>query len=195
MQMAIDEYLRTAFAGLPVLAKFAISIALIAFVPTLSRRVRLPPVVGLLLSGVVFGPHVLDVFRDQRQLLPFLGDLGALLLMFFAGLEIDFELFRQKASRSVAFGIATTIIPLALGTAAALWLGYAPVSAIVVGSLLASHTLLALTIVRKLGLERIEPIAVTVGATVMSDTLSLLVFAICCPFTRAVFRPPRSPFR
>jgi Kef-type K+ transport system membrane component KefB len=177
--MAIIEYLRSEIAVLPILAKFAIGVAIIAIVPPLSRRARLPAVVGLLLSGVLFGPHVLDVFRDQRPVASFLGDLGALLLMFFAGLEIDLKQFRQQALRSFAFGLATTTIPLLLGTVAALWLGYGPVAAIVVGSLLASHTLLGLPIIRKLGMGRIEPIAVTIGATVMSDTLSLIVFALC----------------
>jgi Kef-type K+ transport system membrane component KefB len=60
-------------------------------------------------------------------------------------------------------------------------LGYALIPAIVVGSLLASHTLLGMPIVRELGMSRLEPMIVTVGATVLSDTLSLVVFAICVP--------------
>jgi hypothetical protein len=44
------------------LAKFALGMAIIVGVPPLSRRLRLPAVVGLLLSGVVIGPHVLGVF-------------------------------------------------------------------------------------------------------------------------------------
>src|SRR5262249_42735612 len=51
--------------------------------------------------------------------------------------------------------------------------------AIVIGSLLASHTLLGLPTIARLGEMRLEPITITVGATVMSDTLSLVVFAIC----------------
>jgi Kef-type K+ transport system membrane component KefB len=47
--------------------------------------------------------------------------------------------------------------------------------------LLASHTLLGLPIVTRLGVTRLEPIIITAGATVMSDTLSLIVFAICVP--------------
>jgi len=57
--------------------------------------------------------------------------------------------------------------------------GYSVTSAIVIGSLLASHTLLASPIVTKLGANHLEPVTITFGATVMSDTLSLVVFAIC----------------
>jgi Kef-type K+ transport system membrane component KefB len=79
----------------------------------------------------------------------------------------------------VTFGIITTTIPLLLGTAVGFWFGYAAIPAVVLGSLLASHTLLALPIVTEIGVARLEPIAVTCGATVMSDTLSLVVFAVC----------------
>ena len=61
-----------------------------------------------------------------------------------------------------------------------LWsFGYALIPAIVVGSLLASHTLLSVPIVQRPGVIRLEPIVVTVGATVLSDTLSLVVFVVC----------------
>jgi len=161
------------------LAKFALAMAIIVGVPPLSRKVRLPAVVGLLLCGVVIGPHVLGVFPVHPSIADFFADLGKLLLMFFAGLEIDLALFRRARTRSITFGLLTTSIPLALGTAVGLWFGYQTVAAIVLGSLLASHTLLALTILRQLGKTQLEPVTVTVGATVMSDTLSLIVYAIC----------------
>lgn len=175
------ESLRSAASSLPPLTKFAIGMAIILVVPVLTRRVRLPPVVGLLLSGVVFGPHGVGMFGEDRPTVEFLADLGKLLLMLFAGLDIDLTLFRRQRNRSIAFGLLTTLVPLLLGTVAGLVLGYTTIPAIVVGSLLASHTLLAKPIIDQLGVRRLEPITVTVGATVLSDTLSLVVFAICIP--------------
>jgi Kef-type K+ transport system membrane component KefB len=179
--MSFVEILHRAVEDLPVLAKLAIFMALIAIVPRLSRLIRLPGLVGLLLSGVVFGPSMLDVFPRQHPISEFFSELGMLLLMFFAGLEINVPLFRQKIFRSIVFGVATTSIPLLLGTLTAHWLGYGVLPAVVVGSLLASHTLLGASIVTQLGLNRLEPIVVAFGATMISDTLSLLVFAICVP--------------
>ena len=127
------------------------------------------------------GPHVLGVFGENRPIVDFFGELGKLLLMFSAGLEIDIALFRKAQTRSIVFGLVTTMVPLVLGTLYALAFGYAVIPAIVVGSLLASHTLIALPIVRELGATRLEPVIVTIGATVLSDTLSLIVFAICVP--------------
>jgi Na+:H+ antiporter len=173
------DWLRAHALALPDLAKFALGMVVILGVTALSRRVRLPAVVGLLLAGMLLGPHVLDLFGNRRPIADFFADIGKLLLMFFAGLEIDLALFRRARRKAVAFGLATTGFPLLLGTTGALLLGYQVVTAIVVGSLLASHTLLGAPIMARLGANKLEPYVVTVGATVMSDTLSLVVFAMC----------------
>jgi Kef-type K+ transport system membrane component KefB len=164
---------------LPTLAKFAVGMAIIVGVPMLCRRVHLPAVVGLLLSGVIVGPHVIGIVGTNHPIADAFSELGKVMLMFIAGLEIDLNRFRQSMRRTFAFGIVTTTLPLILGTAVGLFFGYSAVPAIVLGSLLASHTLLGAPIVTQLGANRLEPMAVTYGATVISDTLSLVVFAVC----------------
>jgi Kef-type K+ transport system membrane component KefB len=161
--------------------------AIIVVVPPLCRRVRIPSVVGLLLCGVVLGPHVLGIGGERTPIADFFAELGKLLLMFFAGLETDLEQFRRAQNRSMIFGVVTTLIPLFLGTAVGLFFGYAPVAAVVLGSLLASHTLLGASIIVRLGETRLEPITVTFGATVLADTLSLIVFAVCVPIYQSGF--------
>ena len=177
--MDVPDFIRSHAVALPPIAKFALAMAIIVGVPALSRRIRIPGVVGLLLTGVVIGPHVLGLFAEYHPVIDFMAKLGQLLLMFSAGMEIDLALFRQAQHRSMIFGLLTTSLPLLLGTFVGLWSGYQFVPAVVLGSLLASHTLLAMSIILRLGATRLEPIVITVGATLMSDTLSLIVFAIC----------------
>jgi Kef-type K+ transport system membrane component KefB len=181
------EWFRSQALATPSLAKFAIGMAIIVGIPPLCRRARLPAVVGLLLSGVVLGPYVLRIFGERTPIADFFAELGKLLLMFFAGLEIDLAQFRRARNRSIIFGLVTTSIPLLLGTAVGLLFGYEPIAAVVIGSLLASHTLLAAPIIVRLGETRLEPITITFGATVLSDTLSLIVFAICVPIYQSGF--------
>lgn len=175
----IVERLRVYLGSLPDMVRFIIALAAIVVMPPLSRRLRLPAVVGLLFSGILLGPYVLDIFGKNRPVADFMAELGKLLLMFYAGLEVDLSLFRQSQRKVTIFGILTTTIPLVLGALVGLWFGYAAIPAIVLGSLLASHTLLGLPIVTEFGANRLEPVTVTAGATVMSDTLSLVVFAVC----------------
>ena len=170
---------RSHAVALPNLAKFAIVMAIIAGAPALARRVRIPELVGLLVFGVLLGPYILDVAPVNHPIVQFFGDLGRLMLMFAAGLEIDINLFRKAQTRSIIFGLITTIVPQVLGTVFGLAFGYGIIPAIVIGSLLASHTLLALPIITRLGAIGLEPVVVTIGATMVSDTLSLIVFGIC----------------
>lgn len=173
------EWLRAHAFDLPLLVKFAVGLGLIVIVPQLSRRVRLPAVVGLLLSGVVVGPYGLDLIGKDRPIADFFGELGKLLLMFMAGLEVDLDLFRRVKRRSIAFGVITTFTPQILGTSVGLAFHYSLLASIVIGSLLASHTLLASYVITRLGLTKLEPMNVVYGATVFSDTCSLIIFALC----------------
>ena len=173
------DFIRDHLLTLPTLAKFALGMVMLVTIPRICRRLHVPAAVGLLLGGVIIGPYVLGVFSTDRPIADFMAELGKLLLMFFAGLDIDLALFRRARNRSITFGITTTVVPLVLGTAVGLAFGYASIPALVIGSLLASHTLLGLPVLDRLGIKGLEPVTVTVGATVMSDTLSLVVFAIC----------------
>jgi Kef-type K+ transport system membrane component KefB len=173
------ETIRSHLLALPGLAKFAVFMIVIVGVRPLAERLRIPSVVLLLLFGVVLGPYVLAMFGTSTPTASFFAEIGKLLLMFCAGLEIDLSQLRKSARRSVIFGLATTTAPLVLGAAFAFYYGYGTITAIVIGSLLASHTLLALPIATKLGILSYEPVIVTIGATVMSDTLALIVFAVC----------------
>src|SRR6476660_4661115 len=96
---------------LPLMACFAVAMAVILVVPTLCQKVRLPSVVGLLLAGIVFGPNGLHVGPKSHEVAHCFGDVGKLLLMFFAGLEIDLVRFRRTGRRSLAFGLATFALP------------------------------------------------------------------------------------
>ncbi len=151
--MEILQFIRLHSRELPTLAKAAVAMAIIVGVPPLCRRVRLPTVVGLLLSGVVIGPYGLDIFFKNTPVADFFADLGKLMLMFFAGLEIDLALFRRARNKAMIFGTITTLVPLLLGTSVGLLFGYSFIPAIVLGSLLASHTLLGLPIVTRIGVS------------------------------------------
>jgi hypothetical protein len=84
--MSFLEIVHRAVEDVPVLARFAFLMVLIVIVPQLSRRVRLAGAVGLLLSGVALGPHMLDVFPPQHPVSQFFSELGMLLLMVLRGL-------------------------------------------------------------------------------------------------------------
>jgi Kef-type K+ transport system membrane component KefB len=174
---------------MPPLARFCVAMLILSTIPPLCRRVRVPAVVGLLAAGVVVGPFGLGVAPKHGEIAHFFAELGKLLLMFFAGMEIDLVQFNRTRSRSVGFGLLTFAFPLAAGTAVGLAVGYPLIGALLIGSLLASHTLIAYPIVEKFGQLRNEAVTVTIGATVFTDVAALLVLAVCIPIHASGFTP------
>src|SRR6516225_3195870 len=172
---------------LPLLVRFALILAIFLLVPPLCRRLRLPPGVGLLLAGVALGPSGLHTLPHAAPVAEFFAEVGKLLLMFFAGLEIDLSQFRRTGARSLVFGSLTFSIPLLVGVGVAALAGYAWLAALLIGSLMASHTLLGFPIVQRMKLVGDEAVAVTIGGTIFTDLASLLVLAVCLPIHNSGF--------
>jgi Kef-type K+ transport system membrane component KefB len=177
------------FQHFPPLARFSLGLFLILVVPMLCRRFFLPAVVGLLAAGVVIGPHGLKVIPQDPVVGNFFAELGKLMLMMFAGIEIDHALFARTWKRSALFGIFTFLLPLLVGIAVGFLFGYYWVAALLIGSLLASHTLLGFPITQQQGISGREAVSVTSGATIFTDVASLLILAICLPIHMSGFSP------
>lgn len=158
-------------------AIFLIILAIMLVAPLLFERLRLPGIVGLIVAGVLVGPHGFGLLeRDSTIVL--LGTVGLLFLMFMAGLETSLDDLKYNADKAVIFGLATFAVPMLLGVAAMMLLGYPFLAAVLVASCFASHTLLALPIASKLGIMRSQSVTATLGATLITNILALLVLAV-----------------
>lgn len=172
------ENILQALPDSPVIT-FTILILVSLTIPPIFEKIKLPGLVGLLVAGVVLGSSGLGLLDPNSETMNLFADIGKIYLMFVAGLEIDLEEFRRKKDRSLGFGLATFGFPMIIGTSIGLLFGLGWNAAILIGSLLASHTLLAYPIVNRLGVVKNEAVTVTIGATIFTDIAALLVLAIC----------------
>jgi Kef-type K+ transport system membrane component KefB/mannitol/fructose-specific phosphotransferase system IIA component (Ntr-type) len=161
----------------PVLI-FAIVMLIILMVPLLFNRIRIPGVVGLILAGTIVGPSVMGLLeRDSTMIL--LGTVGLLYLMFMAGLSIDLNKFEKLRNRSIIFGLISFFIPQGMAVAAGLYLlDYSLFTSLLLGSIVGSHTLLAYPIANRIGIIKNTAITMTMGGTIVTDSLSLAVLAV-----------------
>ncbi len=156
---------------------FAIAVTVFSLAPKLTRLFRVPDIIGLILAGVLLGPHALNVLALDSSII-LLGTVGTLYIMFLSGLSLSFSDFKRAAKRSLTFGLLTFAIPQSLGILTALvilkqdW-----PAAILLASMYASHTLLAYPIVSRLGLKKSEPVVVAVGGTLITNFLALSVLS------------------
>ena len=161
----------------PVL-KFRLILLIILAAPLLLNKLRIPHLLGLIIAGAIIGPHGFNlVLRDSSIILS--GTAGLLYIMFLAGLEIDMADFKRNSTKSLAFGMYTFLIPMILGTVVGIWiLRFNVLTSVLLASMFASHTLIAYPIISKLGISKNKAVSITVGGTMITDTLALLVLTI-----------------
>lgn len=161
----------------PVL-KFLLILLIILAAPLVLNKFKIPHLLGLIIAGAIIGPHGFNlVLRDSSIILS--GTAGLLYIMFLAGLEIDMGDFKRNSLRSFVFGMYTFAVPMALGTAVGIWvLQFSVQTSVLLASMFASHTLIAYPIISKLGISKNNAVSITVGGTMITDTLALLVLTI-----------------
>lgn len=161
----------------PVL-KFFIILLIILFVPILSDKLKIPHLLGMIIAGVLIGPYGFNLLaRDSSIILS--GTAGLLYIMFLAGLEIDMGDFKKNAVKSTLLGLYGFILPMVLGILAGVYiLDFSIPTSVLLASMFASHTLITYPIVSKLGISKNRAVNISVGSTLITNILALLVLAI-----------------
>lgn len=166
------------FDDLPLLTKFVLGFGLAILLPKLMGRVGLPSVLGFIAAGALLGPGCAGILDPHAAGIVLLAEIGKLLFMFFVGFEIDLDEFNKTRHRSLGFGVLTFLLPLAGGVAVARLTGSTWNTSLLIGSLVASHTLLAFPLLQRLGLAQDPVVAMVVGGTIFTDVASMLVLAV-----------------
>ncbi|HTN68409.1 MAG TPA: cation:proton antiporter [Dysgonamonadaceae bacterium] len=170
------DYFAVPFTN-PVLI-FAVLLFIILISPILLKRLNIPSIIGLILAGVVIGPHGLNLISDSEGVNMF-SSIGLLYIMFIVGLELDLNEFKANRNKSLVFGFFTFIIPLAVGYPVCRYLlGYDFNASFLTASMFATHTLVTYPIVSRMGVSKNQAVAITVGGTILTDTAVLIILAI-----------------
>jgi len=161
----------------PVL-KFMVILVIILFAPIIFNRIKIPHILGLIIAGAIIGPFGINLLqRDGSIILS--GTAGLLYIMFLAGLEIDLGDLKKNSKKSIVFGLLTFAIPMLFGILAGIFLmNFSMPTSILIGSMFASHTLITYPIVTRLDVVKNRAVVITVGGTIITVTLGLLVLAV-----------------
>ena len=161
----------------PVLV-FSLILFIILLSPILLRKLNIPGIIGLIISGVIIGPYGLHIL-EKNAAVDLFSTIGLLYIMFIAGLELDMNEFKVNRNKSLLFGLFTFIIPLSIGFPVCHYLlGYDLNASLLTASMFATHTLVSYPIVSKLGVSKNQAVAITVGGTILTDTAVLILLAV-----------------
>jgi Kef-type K+ transport system membrane component KefB len=161
----------------PVLV-FSLILFIILLAPIVLRRLNIPGIIGLIISGLIIGPHGLNIL-EKNSAVDLFSTIGLLYIMFIAGLELDMNEFKKNRNKSILFGFFTFIIPFTIGFPICYYLlGYDINASLLTANMFSTQTLVAYPIVSKLGVSKNQAVAVAVGGTILTDSAVLILLAI-----------------
>ena len=140
-------------------------------------KLRIPHIIGMVLAGIAIGQYGFNVLVRDNSFELF-GRVGLYYIMFLAGLEMDMEGVKKHSRRFLLFGLLTCLVPLILTYVMSMTvLDYSPAASFLLGCIMASNTLIAYPIVGRYGLQRHQSVALSVGSSMISLFLALVMLA------------------
>jgi Kef-type K+ transport system membrane component KefB len=161
----------------PVLI-LALTLLIILFAPLVLKRFRIPGIIGLIIAGVIIGPHTLHIIEKSTSFELF-SKTGLLYIMFLAGLEIDMQEYKQNRTKSLVFGAFTFFIPITIGYLVCIYIfGFSLWPALLLASMFSTHTLLSYPIVSNMGIVKNRAVQVSFGGTIITDSAVLILLGV-----------------
>ena len=156
---------------------FFVVLIIILFAPIVMSKLRIPHIIGMVLAGIAIGQYGFNVLVRDNSFELF-GRVGLYYIMFLAGLEMDMEGVKKHSRRFLLFGLLTCLVPLIMTYVMSMTiLDYSPAASFLLGCIMASNTLIAYPIVGRYGLQRHQSVALSVGSSMISLFLALVMLA------------------
>lgn len=156
---------------------FFVVLAIIVLAPVIMNRLRIPHIVGMIIAGVVVGPHGFNLLADDSSFIIF-GQVGLLYLMFLAGLEIDMYHLKLNFKKGIFFGALTFLVPIGLGVAVSYYVFHMSLlTSFLLGAMYAAHTLISYPVAARYGVTKSPAVLIAVVGTIFAVFGSLVVLA------------------
>ncbi len=145
----------------------------------LFRKIGLPRVVGQISAGFIFGIGTIKAILlppDNMEILNFLGNLGAILLFYYVGLETNFKEFKRNIKMSALISILNTSLPFIFGFIISNFIfRLAVLPSVIIGVCLSvSAQSVSVDILEELGMLKSKIGAMIVSAGAVDDTIELV---------------------
>lgn len=158
-------------------------VLLIILLATFGTKIHLPQIIGLILAGIVLGPHCLNILDNDHSFVLF-GKVGVLYIMFQVGLDVDLKTFKLQKRHGILFGVYTFFIPLLMGLCGGYLMNMNVAQSLLLSAMMACHTLLTYPVVGKMGINDNKAINIVITGTIIAVTASLLIIAGVTSFER-----------
>ncbi|MCL5877677.1 MAG: cation:proton antiporter [Candidatus Bathyarchaeota archaeon] len=161
---------------------------------------KIPSVLGELVAGIILGPFALGGFMvingtpliEINEIVRAFGEIGGILILFVAGLEMTFKDFRNVGKAGFFIGTTGVIIPFIMGYGLSMFLGLGTIPSLVVGAaLVATSISITALVLEELNQHRRIESRMMISAAVVDDVLGLAILGVIVSFitTSTVITP------
>jgi CPA2 family monovalent cation:H+ antiporter-2 len=176
----------------PILEEIVIILGLSMVVLLVGSRLRIPPIVGFLITGVVAGPHGLGLVQASERV-EVLAEVGVVLLMFTIGLEFSFKSLVRIKKNVLLGGSTQVLVTLGIGFAVAALIGWESPSAVFIGCLVAlSSTAIVLKLLQDRAQMETPHGQASLGILIFQD-VSILPMMLAIPLLAGSQQTTDSP--
>ncbi len=150
-------------------------------------RLKLPIVLGELIAGMIVGPFALGGLQiiDGKQLLQIndeiriLGEMGAIVILFMAGLEMTPKEFLKGGKAAFVVGTLRVVIPFFVGLAVFQFFGFdALQSMLIATALTATSIAISIQVLSEFGKLKTPEARLIIGAAIVDDILAIAVLSV-----------------
>jgi len=162
----------------PLVSTIALGLVLAFSLGVVAHRLKLPPLIGYLVAGIIIGPlapgRVADPYIANQ-----LAEVGVILLMFGVGLHFSLKDLLSVRAIAVPGALAQGLVATPLGMVVGWWLGWSLAAGIIFGiALSVASTVVLLRVLQERRLLETERGKITVGWLIVQDIAMILVLVL-----------------
>ncbi len=152
---------------------------------------KIPSVLGELIAGMILGPYAIGSiliingvqFIQINEIVLAFGEIGGILILFAAGLEMTFQDFRKVGTAGFVIGTCGVIVPFIMGYGLSFLFGYGTIVGLVVGAaLVATSISITSLVLMELNKTRAPEARMMISAAVVDDVLGLAILGVIVSF-------------
>ena len=157
---------------------FLIILASGLFFSEIFKRLHLPYVIALIAAGIFVGPIGFNIVNLTPPI-EFLGSLGAVFLMFMAGLEVRTDVLTKNKKKLIMAALINGGFPAVIGFSVTLYFGYDFLASLLIGTIFVSSSIAVIVpSLEEKGLLSSDIGSIIVGTIMIEDVGSLFILSI-----------------
>ena len=161
-----------------VFVEFSLIFLIVFGVSVLMRMLKLPLIIGYIITGIIAGPYILDLVSGN-PIIPVFSEIGVVLLLFVVGLHISSEVVKDVAKVSLVTGIGQILFTSTLGFLIFRVFGFDFIPAIYLAiSLTFSSTIIIMKLFSDKNEVEHQYARITLGFLIIQDIVAVVILMV-----------------